>query len=69
MYKTIKALYQNGKIIWGKEAMPPVKKAKLLITIVDEEPKKILSLSRYKGIFKKKIDGMEYQKKMRSEWN
>ena len=68
MYKTIKALYQNGKIIC-KEAMPPVKKAKLLITIVDEERKKTSCLSRYKGIFKKKIDGMEYQKKMRSEWN
>lgn len=68
MYKTIKALYQNGKIIC-KEAMPQVKKAKLLITIVDEEPIKISRLLRYKGIFKKKIDGMKYQKKMRSEWN
>jgi hypothetical protein len=29
MYKTIKALYQNGRIIC-KEAMPQVKKAKLL---------------------------------------
>jgi len=68
MYKTIKAYYQNGKIIC-KEAMPPLKKAKLLITIVEEEPQKVSRLSRFKGIFKKKIDGMEYQKKMRSEWN
>jgi hypothetical protein len=67
MYKTIKALYQNGRIIC-KEAMPPVKNAKLLITIVDEEQKKNSRLWRYKGIFKKKIDGMEYQKKMRAEW-
>lgn len=68
MYKTIEAYYKNGKIIY-KEAMPPVKKAKLLITIVEEEPRKIPKLSRFKGIFKKKIDGMQYQKKIRSEWN
>jgi hypothetical protein len=68
MYKTIEAYYKNGKIIY-KEAMPPVKKAKLLITIVEEEPHKIPNLSRFKGIFKKKIDGMQYQQKIRSEWN
>jgi hypothetical protein len=66
MYKTIEAYYKNGKIVY-KEAMPPVKKAKLLITIVDEEPHKIPKLSRFKGIFKKKIDGMQYQKKIRSK--
>ena len=68
MYKTIEAYYKNGKIVY-KEAMPLVKKAKLLITIVEEEPHKIPKLSRFKGIFKKKIDGMQYQKKIRSEWN
>ena len=68
MYKTIEAYYKNGKIIY-KEAMPSVKKAKLLITIVEEELPKLPKLSRFKGIFKKKIDGMQYQKKIRSEWN
>jgi len=43
--------------------------AKLLITIVEEEPCKLPNLSRFKGIFKKKIDGMQYQKKIRSDWN
>ncbi len=68
MYKTIEAYYENGKIIF-KDAMPPLKKAKLLITIVEEEPRKIQKLLRFKGIFKKKTDGLEYQKKIRNEWN
>ena len=38
MYKTIEAYYENGKIIY-KDTMPPLKKAKLLITIVEEPPK------------------------------
>lgn len=67
MYKTIEAYYENGKIIY-KEPMPGLKKAKLLITIVEERPKKKQSLSRFKGILKDKVDGMEYQKKLRSEW-
>jgi hypothetical protein len=49
--------------------MPPLKKAKLLITIVEEEPRKIQKLLRFKGIFKKKTDGLEYQKKIRNEWD
>lgn len=53
MYKTIEAYYENGKIIY-KEAMPPLKKAKLFITIVEEELHKIPKLSRFKGILKKK---------------
>ena len=68
MYKTIEAYYENGKIIC-KDAMPPLKKAKLLITVVEEEPPKIQKLLRFKGIFKKKVDGLEYQKKIRNEWN
>ena len=67
MYKTIEAYYENGKIIY-KEAMPTIKKARLLITII-EEPRNTQTLSRFKGIFKKKIDGLEYQKKMRNEWD
>ena len=58
MYKTIEAYYENGKIIY-KDAMPPLKKAKLLITIVEEEPRKIQKLLRFKGIFKKKTDGLK----------
>jgi len=49
---------------WGK-----TKKAKLLITIVEEDTCKGPGLSRFKGIFKKKVNGLEYQKKMRGEWN
>lgn len=67
MYKTIEASYENGKIIY-KEAMPTIKKARLLITII-EEPQNTHTLSRFKGIFKKKIDGLAYQKKMRNEWD
>ncbi len=58
MYKTIEAYYENGKIIC-KDAMPPLKKAKLLITIVEEEPRKIQKLLRFKGIFKKNKKRME----------
>ena len=68
MYKTIEAYYENGKIIY-KDAMPPLKKAKLLITIVEEEPRKIQKLLRFKGIFKKKTDGLEYQKKIRNGYD
>jgi len=68
MFKTIEAYYENGKIIY-KDAMPPLKKAKLLITIVEEEPRKTQKLLRFKGIFKKKADGLEYQKKIRNEWS
>lgn len=68
MYKTIEAYYEDGKITY-KEAMPPVKRAKLLITIMEETPRKSDSLSRFKGIFKSKVDGLEYQKKIRNEWN
>jgi hypothetical protein len=49
-------------------ALPPLRKARLLITIVEGKPHKAQRLARYKGILKKKVDGLEYQKKMRSEW-
>lgn len=68
MLKTIEAYYNNGRIIY-KEAMPNLKKARLLITIMEEEPHERHLLERFKGIFKKKIDGMEYQRKIRSEWD
>lgn len=68
MLKTIEAYYENGKIIY-KDSMPPVKKAKLLITILEEGSRKTKNLSRFKGIFKKKIDGLKYQKKLRKEWD
>lgn len=68
MYKTIEAYYENGKIIY-KDSMPSIKKAKLLITIIEEVTRKTKDLSRFKGIFKKKIDGLEYQKKLRKEWD
>lgn len=69
MYKTIEAYYENGKIIYKKEDMPPLKRARLFITIVEEEQTKIHHLSRFKGIFKKKIDGLKYQEKIRNEWS
>ncbi len=68
MYKTIEAYYEKGKI-FIKEDMPALKKARLLITIVEEDTCKMLRLSRFKGIFKKKVNGLEYQKKIRGEWN
>ena len=39
--------------------MPPLKKAKLLITIVKQEPRKTQKLLRFKGIFKKNKKRME----------
>jgi hypothetical protein len=35
MYKTIEAIYKNGKIILEKERMP-VKESRVLITILDK---------------------------------
>lgn len=67
MHKTIEADYENGKIIY-REAMPALKKARLLITIMEEEPHKPHLLARFKGLLKKKVNGLEYQKKLRSEW-
>lgn len=67
MHKTIEAYYENGKIIY-KEPMPTKKRAKILITILEEYPDKNTRLSRFKGILKNKVDGMEYQKKIRGEW-
>lgn len=68
MLKTIEAYYDSGKITY-KDAMPDVKKARLLITIIEEEQHKPHELSRFKGIFKDKVNGLEYQKRLRSEWN
>lgn len=68
MYKTIEAYYENGKIIY-KDAMPPLKTAKLLITIVEEDGKRVSGLSRFKGIFKKKVNGLAYQRNIRGEWS
>jgi len=68
MLKTIEAYYKNGKIIY-KDSLPKIKTAKLLITIVEEKPSTPSKLARFKGIFTKKIDGMAYQKKMRSQWS
>ncbi|MEW6087113.1 MAG: hypothetical protein AB1498_02265 [bacterium] len=67
MYKTIEAYYENGKIIY-REDMPVIKKAKLIITII-EDLEKNHKLSRYRGILKKKVDGLKYQKKIRNEWS
>lgn len=68
MYRTIEAYYENGKIIY-KEAMPPLKRAKLFITIIEEGACETHLFSRFKGIFKKKVDGLEYQRKIRGEWD
>jgi hypothetical protein len=68
MHKTIEAYYKNGKIIYN-DAMPKIKAAKLLITIIEEKPATSSKLARFKGIFKKKVDGLAYQKKIRSEWS
>ena len=67
MHKTIEAYYENGKIIY-KEAMPAIRKARLLITILEEEPEEIRSLLRFKGILKNKINGLDYQRTIRNEW-
>ena len=67
MHKTIEAYYENGKIIYT-EAMPPIKKAKILITILEEEAPETKPLARFSGILKHKINGLEYQKKIRNEW-
>ncbi|MBI4746136.1 MAG: hypothetical protein HY786_06280 [Deltaproteobacteria bacterium] len=68
MLKTIEAYYENGKITY-KDSMPPIKKAKLLITILEEGAGIGARLDRFKGIFKKRVDGLEYQKNLRGEWS
>lgn len=68
MYKTIEAYYENGRIFY-KKAMPVIKRAKLFITIIEEEPREIQKLFRFKGILKEKVNGLEYQRKLRNEWD
>ncbi len=68
MHKTIEAYYKNGKIIYT-DAMPKIKSARLLITIIEEKKTGSSGLARFRGIFKKKVDGLAYQNMIRSEWS
>ena len=73
MYKTIEAMYDNGKILPLYEKIPNGK-SKVLITILDESRKLEhgLTLSRLKEFAGKmeglNRDGLEYQKEIRDEW-
>jgi len=70
MFKTIEALYENGKIIPLNDVIP-FKKAKVLITILEEkntEGMKAGDLIKFKGILKNfPEDPVEYQRRIRDE--
>lgn len=73
MYKTIEAIYDNGQIIQMAEPIN-IKRGKVLITILNEEPDEVKGvtgeeLSKYQGILKSfKEDPVEYQRRIRDEW-
>jgi len=73
VYKTIEAIYDNGQIISVEEPIN-IKRGKVLITILEEEPDEIRGvsaeeLSKYQGILKSfKEDPVEYQRRLRDEW-
>lgn len=73
MYKTIEAIYENGKIIPLVDEIPS-KRARVLLTIVEDieesEPEGLTfgHLEKYQGIFERFPEGLEYQKELRDEW-
>ncbi|HPZ10400.1 MAG TPA: hypothetical protein PL110_20085 [Candidatus Eremiobacteraeota bacterium] len=72
MYRTIEAIYDEGKIITDEPVN--IKKAKVLITILEdksEEDKgmKARELIKYRGILKNfEEDPVLYQRRLRDEW-
>ena len=73
MFKTIEALYDNGRITVINDEIK-VKKAKVLITIIEEEKPlksgmKATALFKLSGILKSfKEDPVKYQRRIREEW-
>ena len=73
MYKTIKAIYDEGKIIPLEDEELNIKKGKILITVIEEEDEESgitgEELSNYQGIFSNfKDDPVQYQRSIRDEW-
>ena len=77
MYKTIEALYKNGRIYPIGKAIP-IMNARVLLTILDtdeqprkKQPTKKISLSdlkRLAGSITLTLDPLKFQRKMRNEW-
>jgi predicted DNA-binding antitoxin AbrB/MazE fold protein len=72
MYKTIEAIYDNGKIIPIENEELDIKKGKILITVIEEEEEEGISgeeLSDYQGVLSNfKENPVSYQRKIRDEW-
>jgi len=77
MYKTIEAIYKNGRIYPIKEKIS-VKKAKVLLTIIDE-PESVSQRPRSHKIKRADLDKfansitlaespLAFQKRLRNEW-
>jgi hypothetical protein len=77
MYKTIEALYKNGRIYPIGKAIP-IMNARVLLTILDadEQPRKkpstkklsLSDLTRLAGSITLTMDPLKIQRKMRNEW-
>jgi len=73
MFKTIEAFYDNGRITAINDEIK-VKKAKVLITIIEEDKLlksgvKATALFKLSGILKNfKEDPVEFQRRIRDEW-
>ncbi len=77
MYRTIEAIYDNGKILPLKNNEFKIKRGKVLLTILEvyesEEETAIPTfsekdISQLAGSINLQEDPMEYQKRMRNEW-
>lgn len=72
MYKTIEAIYKDGKLIPLNEPLN-LNNARVLITVLEEDIENRgltgKDLAKFCGILEDwEIDGVEYQRKIRSEW-
>lgn len=77
MYKTIEAIYENGKILPLDDSEINIKRGKVLLTILEIYEKKDISpettfsekdVSKLAGSITLYEDPLEYQKRMRNEW-
>lgn len=70
MLQTYEAYYENGKLTF-LNLKNPIKKAKVLVTILEEEDWPIFrkeDFIRFRKTIKLSIEPLEFQKNIRDEW-
>ncbi len=76
MYKTIEAIYKNGRVYPVDKSLR-IKNARVLLTFIDNEPSKKVSpskkfsladLKKLAGSISLTVDPLKFQRKVRNEW-